>query len=66
MGRHPQEFGRWASDTIRLDIIKQLKMIAAKEGSTLSQQVNIALALGLQAIRRGEIVDAEADTQDSA
>jgi len=61
MGRHPQEFGRWASDTIRLDIIKELKVIAAKNGSTLAEEVNRALALGLQAIRRGEITEEDDD-----
>jgi len=65
MGRHPQEFGRWASDTIRLDIIKELKVIAAKNGSTLAEEVNRALALGLQAIRHDvKIADAMGDDDE--
>jgi hypothetical protein len=53
MGRTPHKLGRWASENLRLDILHELKVLAAKNQVTMAEMVNRALWLGLMAIRKG-------------
>jgi hypothetical protein len=64
MGRHKEIKGRWASNGIRLDIIRELRINAARQGVSLQEMVNRALWLGLQALRLGAAGEPPAEQQE--
>ena len=51
MGRHKHKLGRWASGNLRLDILHELKVLAARNQITMAAMVNRALWLGLAELR---------------